>query len=72
MPVARKAFNIMPHYRDFVGMMAEPYGRLRAGWVETALCSQAVRIMFIMLLAADSGGFGTLKTFLRTERFSVF
>ena len=72
MPVARKAFNIMPHYRDYAGMMAEPYGRLRAGWVETALCSQAVRIMFIMLLAADSGGFGTLKKFIRSERFSVF
>ncbi|MPL55106.1 hypothetical protein SDC9_00573 [bioreactor metagenome] len=42
-------------------MMAEPFGRLRAGWVETALCSKAVRIMFIMLLAADSGGFGTLE-----------
>jgi hypothetical protein len=45
----------MPHYRYYAGMMAEPYGRLRAGWVETALCSQAVRIMFIMLLAGDSG-----------------
>ena len=38
-------------------MMAEPCGRLRAGWVETALCSQAVRIMLIMLFAADSGGY---------------
>ena len=28
--------------------------------------------MFIMLLAADSGGFGTLTMFLRSERFSVF
>ena len=70
--IAEFGFNIMPHYRDYAGMMAEPFGRLRAGWVETALCSQAVRIMFIMLLAADSSGFGTLKTFLRTERFSVF
>jgi hypothetical protein len=25
-----------------------------------------------MLLAADSGGFGTLKKFIRSERFSVF
>ena len=72
MPVARKAFNIMPHYRDYAGMMAEPFVRDRAGWVETALCSKAVRIMFIMLLAADSGGFGTLTTLLRYERFSVF
>jgi len=31
LPVARKAFNIMPHYRDYAGMMAEPFGRLRAG-----------------------------------------
>jgi len=30
LPVARKAFNIMPHYRDYAGMMAEPFGRLRA------------------------------------------
>ena len=28
--------------------------------------------MLIMLLAADSGGFGTLTMFLRTERFSLF
>ena len=28
--------------------------------------------MFIMLLAADSGGFGTLTMLLETERFSVF
>jgi hypothetical protein len=27
--------------------------------------------MFIMLLAADSGGFETLTRLLRTERFSV-
>ena len=61
----------MPSGHDFVlrerikiprhRVMAEPFGRLRAGWVETALCSKAVRIMFIMLLAAESGGFGTLE-----------
>ena len=28
--------------------------------------------MFIMLLAADSGGFATLTMLLETERFSVF
>jgi len=43
LPVARKAFNIMPHYRDYVGMMAEPYGRLRAGgWRQLSVARQCV------------------------------